>query len=758
MDILRRKEIVWQYTILALIIALLLALFEVVIGLESDAEANYTIKGVFILFRNLPVFWMILVGTILIPIGIYLLTNRLSRQIDELQQKIDHVHDRMGLIKDFSQQLIHEEYEVDFPITGEEDILGHSLLDLRDTLKASKENNQTLRKEEEQRSWIAEGSAHFSEILRNHIHDPEQLSFKVIKDLTKHINAIQGGFYLLDDTDPNDRFFNLAAFFAYDRRKFTDQHVKWGDGLVGTCALEQKIIHLKNVPDSYITVTSGLGESNPNSLLIVPMQYEDQIYGVLEFASFGKFEPNHISLVEKTAESVAATLSAVRTNQRTARLLEESKAQTHTLSSHEEEMRQNMEELQATQEEAMRQSQRFIVLEDAINQNLIRVEFDTDGRLISANSLFYSKFEFNNDSRIEGKPVSEFISEENRDWFKTIWSKLLQNNESYKGYIKHVTRTGKDLWTMGTMSISKNEEASEDKILYLAIDASIERNQNRKNELIVETIHNTGIKLELDINGNLLECSDNFIQIFRLSQKDIRSLVIFDLISPIEMEAFNKRWDSIIKGTGSSGILRCKTSGDGDVWLTGTFNPVYNMAHEVESIIFAGHDISHEKQLEEEVRTYSEIQKKQEKQLKDAEKELFTKLRDTKNELLNQFKETERIKNINERIVEDSPEAIITTSSDNRVVFFNKAAELLWKTDRKDVLQQDITVLFPEKLTDKDALLGSFVRPGDNKITGQRRKSMIIDKSGKEKAVNILLTKARVDNENTYTAFIQPAD
>jgi PAS domain S-box-containing protein len=182
------------------------------------------------------------------------------------------------------------------------------------------------------------------------------------------------------------------------------------------------------------------------------------------------------------------------------------------------------------------------------------------------------------------------------------------------------------------------------------------------------------------------------------------------------------------------------------------------MAHEVESIVFAGHDISHEKQLEEEVRTCSETLKKQEKLLKDAEKELVTKLRDSKTELLNQFKETERIKNINERILEDSPEAIITTGSDNRVIFFNKAAELLWKTDRKDVLQQDISVLFPEKLTDKDALLGSFIRPGDNKITGQKRNSMIIDKSGKENAVKILLIKARVDNENTYTAFIQSAD
>ncbi len=277
---------------------------------------------------------------------------------------------------------------------------------------------------EEQRNYVTEGLARISEILRNNLHDPDQLSFNVIRELTKKVNAIQGGFYLLDDTDKLNRFFNLIAFFAYDRRKFADQQVKWGDGLIGTCAMEQKVIHLKNIPDSYISVTSGLGESNPDSLLIVPMQYENEIYGVLEFASFQKFEANHINLITQAAESVASTLSAVRTNMTTARLLEESKAQTQAMTSHEEEMRQNMEELQATQEDAMRQAQRFMMLEDTINQSLIKAEFSLDGKFLMANSLFFSKFEYDQNGSTHGKALIDFISEDRREHFREIWKKL----------------------------------------------------------------------------------------------------------------------------------------------------------------------------------------------------------------------------------------------------------------------------------------------------------------------------------------------
>ena len=661
----------------------------------------------------------------------------------------------MRQINKFSEQLIQDNLDVDFVLAGEKDILGNSLLQLRDTLKVNRENNLKLRKEEEQRNWIAEGMAHFSEILRNNIHNLEQLSISVIKDLTKYVNAVQGGFYMLDDTDKMNRFFNLTAFFAYDRRKFADQIIKWGDGLIGTCAMEQKIIHLKNVPNGYISVTSGLGEANPGSVLIVPMQYENEIYGVLEFASFGKFENNHILLIEKVAESVASTLSAVKTNIRTAKLLEESKAQTQALSSQEEEMRQNMEELQATQEEATRQTERFLLLDNTINQKMIRAEFTIDGKLIFANTLFFNLFEYSNDFNLEGKHISEFISEDTREWFDEIWKSLINDNRDYQGYIKHVTRTGKDLWTISLINCARNENSSIDKIILLALDASSEKNQIHKNENINEAINSIGIKLDLDINGNILECNNNFVNLFKYSQKEIKSLAIFDIIDPIELEAFNKRWDTIIKGTDFVGTIKTKTTKGEEKWIYGAFKIVYNLAHEVERIVFVGNDITNEKNLEIEVRNQRETLKKQEKLLKDAEKELVIKLRETKAEMQNQFKETERIKAMNEQTLENSLDAIVSISQDNRIVFFNKAAELLWGYDRKDVLLQDISILLPDKLTAADELLDSFTRQGDHKILGKRRKTKIIDKKGKEKPVLVLLAKAKADNENSYTAFIQ---
>src|SRR5512133_2030043 len=754
MDDHTKKELYTEYTVLSIIASALLFVFSLFIALSASKEADFSIKGIQWLFKNNPIIWVILAFSVIFPVAGFYFKKQLTNKINEKQKIVEEEHSRVEHVKEFTNELIHGNLNVDCKLE-ENDDLGDTLVNLRETLKKNEENSQKIRKAEEERNWIAEGLAHFSETLRNYIHEPEHLSFHVIKDLTKYVNAIQGGFYVLDDSDSYNKFFNLSAFFAYDRRKFADQKIKWGDGLVGTAALEKKTIHLKNVPQEYITVTSGLGEANPDYLIVVPMMYENEIFGALEFASFSKFEPNHVALIEKTAESVASTLSAIKTNLRTAKLLEETKSQTQILTSHEEEMRQNMEELQATQEESVRQTQRLVVLEEALKKNIIQAEFDPQGLFLSGNSLFYNIFEYSTDLRIEGKHITEFVSEEYREWFYQEWNSLLTEDKPFKGYIKHVTRTGKDLWVIGSFSTILYDDKSVSRIVYLGIEAVAERIQLEKNEAMVESVNNIGISMELDINGNLLNAGKNFTDLFKVSKKELKSMAIFDIIHPNEIEVFNKRWDGIVNGSSYTGIIKGKSTKGEDVWLMGSFNITKNTAHETDHVVFAGTDITHEKNLEAELHTALDTLKKQERQIREAERDLGSKLQETKNELLSQFKEIEKIKNLNEKMLEETIDAVVTTGQDNRIVFFNKAAEKLWNMNRNDVINQDIGHLFPETLTEKDELLGSFTRPGDQKITGVRKKTSIIDKNGKEKQVFVLLTKARVDGENAYMAFFQ---
>jgi PAS domain S-box-containing protein len=758
MDAQYNSEKVLNYTLLAVIISVVFLLVVIVFGLTINKDATYTLSGLVLLYKEVPVFFFITAFCLFVPFGVFLLSRALINQLNKKQLIIDQHEERMNQVSQFAQYLIRQDLDVGLDLKGEDDTLGQSLANLRDVLRANRDLNLQAKKEEELRTWLGDGMAHFSELLRNHINDLEQLSFQVVKDLTKYVDAVQGGFYLLDENEQGDRNFNLMAFFAYDRRKFTDQRIKWGDGLIGTCALEQKPIHIKNVPENYISVTSGLGEANPSSLLLMPMLHENEIQGVLEFASLKNFESSHITLIEKVAESIASTLAAIKTNIKTARLLEESKAQTQTLISHEEEMRQNMEELQATQEEATRQAQRFLLLEDTINQHLIRAEFDMQGNLVYANGLFNHKFEFNSDISPEGKHILTFVHEHDKPSMEKAWKDLITYGKSFNGQIKHITRTGKDLWVIYSLSATKSEDGSIEKVMYLAVDTTDDKINDAKAESIINSYDKLGIRIELDINGNFLDSNEFFCEQVGYAKKEIKSMVIFDIIDPIELEAFNKIWDAIIKGIDLDRTIKTIARNGNEKWFQGTFKPVYDTGHDIKHIIFAGLDITREKNQENELRSLSETLKKQEKLLKESEKEFTRKLRAEKIELHEQYKNIEHIKNRLEKIMEVSPDAILTISHANRIVFFNKAAEDMWGFGKEEVMHQDVSILFSEKLTESDAFLDHLIRPGNHKIVGMRKQTRIINKRGEEKQVWILLVKAHVDNENSYTAFIQQAE
>ena len=123
-----------------------------------------------------------------------------------------------------------------------------------------------------------------------------------------------------------------------------------------------------------------------------------------------------------------------------------------------------------------------------------------------------------------------------------------------------------------------------------------------------------------------------------------------------------------------------------------------------------------------------------------------------------QYKETEHIKLRNERTLEGALDAIITTSHDNKIIFFNHAAEELWGHDRQEIMNHDVGILFSHKIIEEDEFLAAYAGPGDSKITGIRKKIKIVTKKKEEKKVLILLSRTQVENDITYTAFIQPGE
>ncbi len=254
----------------------------------------------------------------------------------------------------FANDIRNEKYDTDFKPLSDEDQLGMSLLEMRKNLLKAAEESEKQRQIENQQNWINSGSAKFADILNHNYSDTSDFAFNIISNLVKYLNANQGGMFLINDDDPNDVHLELKSAFAYNRRKFLEKRIEIGEGFVGTCVLEKSIIYRTEIPQDYLTITSGLGDANPKVLLIVPLVIDKNYYGAMEIASFHEIKDYELQFIRKISETIASTISAVKNKERTEKLLEKTREQAEQITQKEEEMRQNMEELQATQEEMAR--------------------------------------------------------------------------------------------------------------------------------------------------------------------------------------------------------------------------------------------------------------------------------------------------------------------------------------------------------------------------------------------------------------------
>ncbi len=269
---------------------------------------------------------------------------------DEIAHMILTVNNLVEGLKqtaNFATQIGENKLDTEFKVLSKKDVLGNSLIDMRQRLKEFAE-------EERKRQWSIEGIAKFADILRSNQNDIHKLADIVIAELIKYIDANQGAIFLFNEEDHElveaNNELHLISSYAWGKKKYIKQTIVIGEGLVGQCAQEQDTLFYTDVPNNFVKIRSGLGEANPRCILIVPLKFNEELLGVVELASFKVLDSFEIEFVEQLAENIAATFSILKINQRTVHLLKSAQEANEQTKEQEEELRQQTEEILATQE------------------------------------------------------------------------------------------------------------------------------------------------------------------------------------------------------------------------------------------------------------------------------------------------------------------------------------------------------------------------------------------------------------------------
>ena len=311
-------------------------------------------------------------------------------ELSDISQSTNTLIDSLLSTVDFAREVGKGNLSVKFEPQSNDDVLGIALLDMKKNLEEAKRLEELRKIEDEKVNWATKGVALFGELLRHNETNLEEFSYHILSNLIDYIRADVGGLFLISEKEDGSKSIDLMACYAYDRRKYEERSLSVGEGLVGRCVQESETIFLSEIPEGYISIGSGLGKDNPRCILIVPLKLNDEVYGVIELAAFDVFERHVIDFVEKIGITIASTISTAKVNIKTKQLLEASKFQADELSAQEEEMRQNMEELIATQEESARKSKEIENLLTSLSAASYIFEYDIEGFVVTANDSVLS--------------------------------------------------------------------------------------------------------------------------------------------------------------------------------------------------------------------------------------------------------------------------------------------------------------------------------------------------------------------------------
>ncbi|HSX85616.1 MAG TPA: PAS domain S-box protein, partial [Cellvibrio sp.] len=194
------------------------------------------------------------------------------------------------------------------------------------------------------------GKTHLAEIATQlqQIDNFSELSRKVLSTLCPLVGAGHGVFYVNEEEG-----LHLLGGFGYRERKQLKQRFAIGEGLVGQCALEKTPITLIDPPADYITINSGLGESLPRVIAILPILHNDRLLGVLELASFQPFGKREMDLLDALMPILGMSMELLERSLHTRTLLSETQEQALRMEKQAAQLEEQSVEMEAQQAELM---------------------------------------------------------------------------------------------------------------------------------------------------------------------------------------------------------------------------------------------------------------------------------------------------------------------------------------------------------------------------------------------------------------------
>ncbi|MER6510283.1 HAMP domain-containing protein [Nonomuraea sp. NPDC001636] len=222
------------------------------------------------------------------------------------------------------------------------------LAELKDNINSMVANLRETTQANQEQDWLKSNLARISRLMQGH-RDLFEVAKLTMSELTPLVSARYGAFYGIDPE--GDHELTLIGGYGVRPDRGPRRRFAIGEGIVGQAAAEGRHIILDDVPPQFITIDSGLSQSTPAQIVVLPILFENRVLGVLELASFTPFGEVHLDFLTQLVETIGVTMNTIIANSRTEDLLTESQRLTRELQERSDELQRQQEELRRSNAE-----------------------------------------------------------------------------------------------------------------------------------------------------------------------------------------------------------------------------------------------------------------------------------------------------------------------------------------------------------------------------------------------------------------------
>jgi methyl-accepting chemotaxis protein len=213
---------------------------------------------------------------------------------------------------------------------------------------------------------------------------------------------------------------------------------------------------------------------------------------------------------------------------------------------------------------------------NAIRKSQAVIEFEMDGKIITANQNFLDALGYRLEE-IQGKHHSMFVASDLRDSaaYRAFWTNL-NRGEYQPAEYKRIGKGGREVWIQASYNPIFDRNGKPCRVIKFATDITAQKIRSMEDAGKMAAIGRAQAVIEFNLDGTIITANDNFLKVVGYSLAEIQGKHHSMFVSPAERDgnAYREFWAKLNRGEFQAAEYKRLGKGGKEVWILASYNPI----------------------------------------------------------------------------------------------------------------------------------------------------------------------------------------